>query len=130
MGLRQVVRHWVLVPAFAGSNPADPARYNRLGPVSSLLYLMDSPEFEGLRFVIERSEIDFPADQPVKYSKHICLEYFISQNNCRLLTPVVPKNIPKNHLSYILLHSSLGVLCRRICHLFQPCLVEAAYFLP
>lgn len=25
---RQVVRHWVLVPAFAGSNPADPAREN------------------------------------------------------------------------------------------------------
>ena len=25
MGRRQVVRHWVLVPAFAGSNPADPA---------------------------------------------------------------------------------------------------------
>ena len=22
---RQAVRHWVLVPAFAGSNPADPA---------------------------------------------------------------------------------------------------------
>ena len=25
MGRRQVVRHWVLVPAFAGSNPAVPA---------------------------------------------------------------------------------------------------------
>ncbi len=62
-----MVRHWVLVPAFAGSNPADPAKYNRLGLVSSLLYLMDSPEFEGLRFVIEHSEIDFPAD-PIKRS--------------------------------------------------------------
>lgn len=26
MGRRQVVRHWVLVPAFAGSSPADPAK--------------------------------------------------------------------------------------------------------
>ena len=27
MGRRQVVRHWVLVPAFAGSNPAGPAKF-------------------------------------------------------------------------------------------------------
>ena len=26
LGRRQVVRHWVLVPAFAGSNPAVPAK--------------------------------------------------------------------------------------------------------
>ena len=31
VGRRQVVRHWVLVPAFAGSNPAVPAKlYNRV----------------------------------------------------------------------------------------------------
>ncbi len=71
MGRRQVVRHWVLVPAFAGSNPADPAKYNRLGLVSSLLYLMDSPEFEGLRFVIEHSEIDFPADPARESPEHL-----------------------------------------------------------
>ena len=26
MGIRQVVRHWFLVPAFGGSNPSSPAR--------------------------------------------------------------------------------------------------------
>ena len=31
VGRRQAVRHWVLVPAFAGSNPAVPAKlYNRV----------------------------------------------------------------------------------------------------
>ena len=29
MGRRQAVRHWVLVPAFAGSNPADPANFTK-----------------------------------------------------------------------------------------------------
>ncbi len=28
MGRRQVVRHGVLIPAFAGSNPAGPAKFN------------------------------------------------------------------------------------------------------
>ena len=26
LGIRQVVRHWVLVPAFGGSNPSSPAK--------------------------------------------------------------------------------------------------------
>jgi hypothetical protein len=29
MGRRQVVRHWFLVPVFAGSIPADPAKLKR-----------------------------------------------------------------------------------------------------
>ena len=29
VGRRQAVRHWVLVPAFAGSNPAVPAKFDR-----------------------------------------------------------------------------------------------------
>lgn len=61
VGLRQVVRHWVLVPAFAGSNPADPAKINPPPASARGFILMDSPELEGFRFVIERSEIDFPA---------------------------------------------------------------------
>ena len=38
LGRRQVVRHWVLVPAFAGSNPAVPAKnFSHPGGVFYLL---------------------------------------------------------------------------------------------
>ena len=30
LGIRQVVRHWFLVPAFGGSNPSSPAKKNDL----------------------------------------------------------------------------------------------------
>jgi hypothetical protein len=28
LGCRQVVRHWILIPAYPGSNPGTPAKFN------------------------------------------------------------------------------------------------------
>ena len=45
MGRRQVVRHWVLVPAFAGSNPADPAKEIAQPTVVLFLCIIDFSQF-------------------------------------------------------------------------------------
>ena len=44
MGCRQVVRHWVLIPAFAGSNPAGPAIPT---PRQESLFMSDMMVFSG-----------------------------------------------------------------------------------
>ena len=38
LGYRQKVRHWILIPAFAGSNPATPAIVVSLITIIILLY--------------------------------------------------------------------------------------------
>ena len=47
---RQAVRHWVLVPAFAGSNPAGPARIRRRLRGSLILILILGRQDENRRF--------------------------------------------------------------------------------
>ena len=58
LGCRQVVRHWVLVPAFGGSNPSIPAKKNLSAIKPSnrmafcILTVVDRHEVQG-------SEIEF-----------------------------------------------------------------------
>lgn len=57
LGIRQVVRHWVLVPAFGGSNPSSPARENT-SAFAGVFSVMIQIGIGGRWFVVERSEIE------------------------------------------------------------------------
>ena len=54
MDRRQVVRHWVLVPAFAGSNPAGPAK--KIPELCSGIFLAFSARMRTVGATARRSE--------------------------------------------------------------------------